>query len=279
MNELQQRMRSAIVLIIGLLCVVYGLKAAAIWITALLVGYGVFEWLCMQPAAVARMSALKAVSIALIFLGMSIVYDLSGSDIRQVYQGVMLWMPWINMILITLVLLYFKCTHSVLSRRWSSHMECVHAMILMSCFGFSLLELWRLGPTLLIWNLSLVGLTDSMAYLIGKRWGRYHCFAPISPGKTFEGTCGAVIVTMLFAIISLPVLHHGGVRFVWQAAILGGVAAWGAVVGDLWESALKRRCGVKDSGTLIPGHGGVLDRIDGLIIAVPMMAALWQIWV
>ncbi len=105
--------------------------------------------------------------------------------------------------------------------------------------------------------------TDTSAYIAGKRWGRRGFFTSISPKKTWEGAIGgevAAIVTMavLGTLAGLPPVH---------AVILGAVIGIAAALGDLAESVVKRQFGAKDSGAVIPGHGGLLDRIDSLLFA------------
>ena len=115
--------------------------------------------------------------------------------------------------------------------------------------------------------LCLIWATDTGAYYTGKTFGK-HKFAPsISPNKTWEGTLGglalACVVAAAFKETLLPDLTWLDAGIL---ALLGG--GWGQM-GDLFESAFKRSCGVKDSGTLLPGHGGVLDRFDSLIFTAP----------
>ena len=136
----------------------------------------------------------------------------------------------------------------------------------------------ELGLGVLLWLLVVVWTTDTAAYAVG-RGVRGPRLAPlISPGKTWSGLGGGVIGASLAGAITAWAL--GSERLV-HAAGLGAVFAVLAQLGDLAESALKRRAGVKDSGALIPGHGGVLDRVDGFLLTAPALALLlgseaWQ---
>lgn len=117
---------------------------------------------------------------------------------------------------------------------------------------------------------------DSGAYLIGRAWGRHSMVPKISPGKTWEGTfagliAGIAAAVALSAILGLPVSY-------WQVSILGFLIAAVAFVGDLVESMLKRSTGVKDSGRLIPGHGGILDRLDSVVFTV-VLVYYYVVWV
>ena len=109
--------------------------------------------------------------------------------------------------------------------------------------------------------------SDSFAYLVGSRWGRTSLAPQISPNKTVEGLIGGVIGTIL-----LGVVFSWGVGYsLIHSVILSSLLSVMAPIGDLFESYMKRVCGVKDSGHLLPGHGGVLDRFDSLFFVAPTM--------
>ncbi|KTC98778.1 phosphatidate cytidylyltransferase [Legionella geestiana] len=123
------------------------------------------------------------------------------------------------------------------------------------------------GRELLVYVLLLVWAADIGAYLAGKAWGRHKLLVRVSPGKTVEGLCGGLALSMLVAF-------GGALYFAPPETLLWyGVAftvALVSVIGDLFFSMLKRRCGLKDTGRFFPGHGGMLDRIDSLIAALPL---------
>ncbi len=118
-------------------------------------------------------------------------------------------------------------------------------------------------PVLLI---LFIWMNDTMAYLTGSFIGRTKFFSSISPKKTLEGTLGGILFTMVFAYIwgSYTQLFP-----VWQWIVIGLIASLIGTIGDLIESKLKRMAGIKDSGNLMPGHGGALDRFDSLLFAAP----------
>jgi phosphatidate cytidylyltransferase len=122
--------------------------------------------------------------------------------------------------------------------------------------------------------LGVAWIADTGAYFAGRRWGRRKLAPSISPGKTWEGAAGGLIGAAAYAMI-LSILFAGmqGTR---MAAFLGAAALLVAVsiVGDLFESAVKRQAGVKDSGSILPGHGGMLDRIDSATAVLPVAALL-----
>jgi phosphatidate cytidylyltransferase len=121
--------------------------------------------------------------------------------------------------------------------------------------------------------LSVIGLAvgnDIAAYAIGSLWGSRPLAPSISPRKSWEGAIGATLVTILAALLILPSLDTFGTGGEWGRAIgLAIIISVFAPLGDLAESMVKRDFGVKDMGSLIPGHGGLLDRIDSIIFAAP----------
>ena len=122
----------------------------------------------------------------------------------------------------------------------------------------------------LIWLFLVIWATDICAYLVGRSVGGPKLAPTISPGKTWSGLMGGVAGAGLVGALAATGLGAGH----WFAAAVGACLAVIGQAGDLFESSLKRRAGVKDSGHLIPGHGGLLDRIDGLVFAAPAFAGL-----
>ncbi|MGD0627838.1 MAG: phosphatidate cytidylyltransferase [Terracidiphilus sp.] len=163
------------------------------------------------------------------------------------------------------------------------------AAISVFCFfytGLTLLALPALreqanGPSLVTFLLCVVWAGDTVALYVGRALGRHKLAPRLSPNKTWEGSIGSVAGSLLAAGGLLGLEHLLAVRFdsaklsypedVWYWLMLAVIVNIAAQVGDLAESALKRAVGVKDSGTLLPGHGGVLDRIDALLIAAPVL--------
>jgi len=135
------------------------------------------------------------------------------------------------------------------------------------------------GRNLVFFVLFVTWVSDTTAFFIGRRFGQHKLVPSISPGKTWEGAiggiCGAIAVSTLFFAptpFQLPLVY-------WQAILLSALASILGQVGDLVESLLKRNMGVKDSGWLMPGHGGILDRIDSLVFAgtVVYYYAIWAV--
>lgn len=127
------------------------------------------------------------------------------------------------------------------------------------------------GPYLLLFTLVVIWVSDSVAYFVGRSIGK-RPFAPLlSPKKTWEGAMGGFLGSFLVVFVFVRWLDQP----IWKLLGLAAVANVAGQVGDLLESAYKRSAGIKDSGTLLPGHGGVLDRIDALILAIPVV---WYYW-
>ncbi|HUP88664.1 MAG TPA: phosphatidate cytidylyltransferase [Longimicrobiales bacterium] len=136
----------------------------------------------------------------------------------------------------------------------------------------------RDGLLLVFYPLAVTWINDTFAYFGGRTFGKHKMIPHVSPGKTWEGTfsgmVGAVLTSMLYSRIVFENTLDMPIP-IYAAGIAGVVLSIAAVVGDLAESLLKREAGVKDSGTLLPGHGGVLDRFDALFFTIPV--AFWFI--
>lgn len=131
------------------------------------------------------------------------------------------------------------------------------------------------GRWVLLYGLILVWVGDTAAYFGGRALGRHKLAPTLSPGKTSEGTAVSVLVTVAFGFWLFRVWFGPASAPAFHFVLLPFVINVTAQLGDLAESALKRGAGVKDSSNLIPGHGGVLDRVDALLFALP---ALWYYW-
>ncbi len=124
----------------------------------------------------------------------------------------------------------------------------------------------QMNPWSLLVMISTIWLADSAAYFAGKQFGRHKLAPEISPGKTWEGVWGALVAVGAYAVV---LWMTGMVNTVWIVPGLWIITIAG-IYGDLFESFYKRRANLKDSGQLLPGHGGLLDRIDGVMPAVPI---------
>lgn len=136
---------------------------------------------------------------------------------------------------------------------------------------FILLRAIPQGEFFLVWGLTSVAFSDIGAYFCGKYFGKHPYFQHLSPNKTLEGSIGGIICSVTVAFL-LSLAFGQWLPIPWYHTLILslGMACLGQV-GDLIESMLKRNCGVKDSGTFIPGHGGILDRVDAYLLLAPFM--------
>ena len=133
------------------------------------------------------------------------------------------------------------------------------------------------GASLIFYVLGIVWAADIGAFFVGVKFGRHKLRPNVSPGKSLEGLIGGIAAS--FAIIAFAALHYQvEPSRIWLHLIIGGVTVAVSALGDLNESMLKRCAGIKDSGKILPGHGGVLDRIDSLTAAFPVFAFCYVTW-
>jgi phosphatidate cytidylyltransferase len=132
------------------------------------------------------------------------------------------------------------------------------------------------GNTLLMYLLLLIWTADSGAYFAGRAFGKHKLAPVVSPGKSIEGVLGGLIACFIFSYFASEYIGYSS-SVVFLAISL--TVAFVSVYGDLFESLMKRKAGVKDSGSILPGHGGVLDRLDSLIAASPFFVACLYLFV
>jgi phosphatidate cytidylyltransferase len=168
----------------------------------------------------------------------------------------------------------------ILAPAWLFGRRSIRHPVLLGVVGWiALVPMWlglvRLQetPWILLLVLSIVWIADTAAYAAGKRWGRHKLAPVVSPGKSWEGVAGAALAVGVYyaALWFAAPADWDEWRGAFGAIIFTAVFVL-SIVGDLFESLMKRQAGVKDSGQLLPGHGGLLDRIDGLTSTVPVAA-------
>ncbi len=221
---------------------------------------------------------------------------LQGRLMRLVYcsaVAVVLWLAWLaGPLRIIIPLLVAACAWWMFALYWISHPQFCRSGAA-GCKGLKLLAgllvcvpPWAAlvvlhlhgedGPLLTLMLLVMVWLADSGAYFAGRQWGRHKLAPLVSPGKTREGVYGGLAASLLFAGGAGWYLSHS---VSWTATFLAValLAMLFSVVGDLLESLMKRQTDIKDSGSIIPGHGGIFDRVDSLVAAAPVFLSgfLW----
>ena len=176
-------------------------------------------------------------------------------------------------VLISLIWLLFQLPREQAFNNWAWIIAGVFYVGWMTSYWVSLRI--EFGRELVLLGLLVIVANDTAAFLVGKTWGRHRMAQNVSPSKTWEGAVGgffaAIAVSLLMGIIYSLVLDYSLPLGYLQLVLMGCVLSVFAQLGDLVESLLKRNSGVKDSGNLLPGHGGILDRIDSLIFAAPVL--------
>lgn len=156
------------------------------------------------------------------------------------------------------------------SQVYWGHASCVGStcLLLIPLFILSLVHLYYFpnGKALLVYLLFLIWASDIGAYLSGKMFGKHKLIPKVSPGKSWEGVLGGVLLALLISRIGMIYFVPVSTSYWFLLALITVIIS---IFGDLFISILKRRCHLKDTGTIIPGHGGVLDRLDSLIAALP----------
>jgi phosphatidate cytidylyltransferase len=173
---------------------------------------------------------------------------------------------------------YYMFTHSRPSRIWTADMSKALLGAIYIALPMCLLLLINLNPEGKAWIFFLLAIifsNDTGAYYFGKLWGKHSLYKEISPNKTWEGAVGGLIMSLLIGLIFLRVWPFQ--RLSLEIICLIILLSVSAQIGDLSESMIKRNHGVDDSGFLLPGHGGFLDRIDGLLFSIPILY-IYTLW-
>ncbi|MBL7004699.1 MAG: phosphatidate cytidylyltransferase [Gammaproteobacteria bacterium] len=160
-------------------------------------------------------------------------------------------------------LVWHKAFHGVLGIGFL--IVCIHSLLFIH-------QHFSQGGWFMLYLMSIVWVADIGAYFSGKRFGKHKLAPAISPGKSIEGVIGGLLLNVIWAWLVFTQFSHWGMSLP-EFMIVSLLAALISVPGDLYESILKRQAGMKDSGTILPGHGGILDRIDSVIAAAPVFVA------
>ncbi len=155
----------------------------------------------------------------------------------------------------------------ITNERWLPE---IGVLLIIGC-TLAIFFLWQASPWWLMYLFGLVWVADSGAYFTGKFLGKRKLIPDVSPNKTIEGLLGGLALTL---VLIAAVAHHQHLTSLHLVGfvLLSVLTVFASVLGDLFESLLKRKANIKDSGTLLPGHGGVLDRIDSMLAAAPIFA-------
>lgn len=263
---LMTRIKTAAVLLVLVGLVLFVLPAWS-WVifASLIAGLGFWEWLRMTPTP--YLSALPQMLVAAA-LGFALA--------ALVLLAPMDWMAWVTGIAVLLAAVFWLLVVPLwLVRRWTLRQPLLHfvlGMILVVPAWCALVSLKPLPPQpwLLLATMAVPWIADIGAYFSGKQFGKRKLAPAISPGKTWEGVAGATVCILIYAFVLVQV---GGIFTLLSVPVLLLLLVL-SVMGDLFESLIKRQAGIKDSSNLLPGHGGVLDRIDSQLSVLPMALLL-----
>jgi len=187
----------------------------------------------------------------------------------MVLVGVISWLVIAGDLTLRPVLKASKSTEGNIDIRWSMLALASFLIVTAVCCLFWLRQAH--GPAIVIFTIALVAAADTGAYFSGKKFGKRKLAVDISSGKTVEGAIGGLVCALVLALIASVYLKSDLISG-WSVFVMSAFAAVFSIVGDLFISRAKRTRDVKDSGSLLPGHGGVLDRFDGLLAAIPFIA-------
>ena len=251
---------------------VWSATAFAIVVTAVL-GFALVEWLQLTGAG-----RSTSIIVALIVCALLLGLVFASSKTREMFVlplGALAATIWVGIAALLV-------RPNAMSLRLPPMIAMALAIVLVVAAWFALLQFLSQGVLMLLSVLLIVWIADTAAYFAGRAFGRKKLAPHISPGKTWAGVVGAVVAVLLLALATCqfaPAARlysndlFAAVGLVWALMLLAGLVGL-SVVGDLFESLLKRQAGVKDSGQLLPGHGGILDRVDAMVPVLPSAAVI-----
>ncbi len=261
---LKQRIITAIILALVVIGTIFGLDSFYVSVLlAVMLFFSMSEMINMTISKIAAVQWIMGLLMVAAFFIM-----LPSMQIHFIFYhsflGLLLWLS------ILLFMLHYRY-----SGEWSFNSKLAVSLFSTLLFWICINGLYFIhahfeqGAWILMYMLTLVWVADIGAYFSGKKFGRHKLAPGISPGKTWEGVIGGVILNGLWITLVFFLSEGWGIAYL-PFLVLGLVTSALSVVGDLYESILKREAGLKDSGNTLPGHGGVLDRIDSVIAATPV---------
>ncbi|MGE6572083.1 phosphatidate cytidylyltransferase [Psychrobacter namhaensis] len=259
-----QRIKTAIVLVIIVGIAMFASQTPILFAPLLAIGViiAAYEWTKLMPKW--RQPMLYVLLVLVITL-VSLVFKVTW----------LFW--WVASLAIWLMALSWVKVFPTHTNWYGKKLALMGAVILTAAIT-AMFYLWQLSAWWLLYVFLLVWSADSGAYFVGRKLGRRKMAPNVSPNKSVEGLAGGLVTGLLVVIgISVFNLQLTSVSLIAFVA-LSALTILASVLGDLFESMLKRRADIKDSGSILPGHGGVLDRIDSLLAATPIFAlGFWAI--
>jgi len=263
---LKQRIMTAGVLIPLIVLAVLNTSTATIqWILGLFVLLAAWEWFDVigLKTGIPKLLAFIALAVSSVF--MRLYVDITST----VVLAALLWLLFAAMVIVFAHKTIPSTVAKLFTHQWLATITAVVTLAVFFQTTILLHQIPDIGPRLMLFVMVAVWLADTGGYFAGKRWGKHRLASMISPNKTWQGVAGAMLFVLIGALLSYLALLNGPISLL-QWLVLIVIAAAFSVIGDLIESVFKRSHDVKDSGNLLPGHGGVLDRIDSLLAAIPV---------
>ena len=251
---LRQRVITAIILAALVIGAIFWLPSRiTVWVITLLVLAGAWEWSAFPgfKHVAARLAYVAAIAGCMAFVW---TQGIDSERADQLLPAALIW--WI-------VAFFWVISIPGYVNRASAALAGV--LVLVPAW-LALVRLHQIAPMWLLFLLLLVVAADVGAYFAGRRFGRHKLAPKVSPGKTWEGVGGGIIASGIMAALGTIIFAVNSAAFFVVCALV----VLASIIGDLTESLFKRHAGLKDSGTLLPGHGGVLDRVDSVTAAAPI---------
>ncbi|WP_139851843.1 phosphatidate cytidylyltransferase [Acinetobacter pullicarnis] len=259
-----ERIITALVLVAVVLSCMFATTSQYPMLVLMIVAAGAagYEWFKLMPSESSVANKLKAAGFGVLTAALSAL---------ALYFGDLAILLWIASILLWIMSVYWVKSYPEYDGWYNPSLKIV-GLVLISAAVTAIFQVWGNSPWWLMYLFLLVWGADSGAYFVGRKLGKRKLAPHVSPNKSIEGLIGGlitviiVIVVVQYYFLNLSLAHH--LLFL----LFSIVTVFSSVLGDLFESMIKRRAGIKDSGRILPGHGGVLDRIDSLLAAAPIFA-------
>ena len=259
-----ERIITALVLVAVVLSCMFATQSHYPMFMLMILAAGVagYEWSKLMPQASAIVSKPKAWvyggCVALVS-----TLALFFNDIALLF--------WVASILTWLVSIYWIKNFPDADNWYNVSLHLI-GFVLISAAVTAIYAVWHSSPWWLMYLFLLVWGADSGAYFVGRKFGKKKLAPKVSPNKSVEGLYGGIATTVIIMlVVQYSYLNLTALQLI-LFLILSVITVFASVLGDLFESMIKRRAGIKDSGRVLPGHGGVLDRIDSLLAAAPIFA-------
>lgn len=260
-----ERIITALVLVAVVLSCMFATTSEYPMYVLMIIASGIagYEWSKLMPHQNTDVSKSKAMLFGLFTALFSSL---------ALYLGDLALLLWAASILTWLFSIHWVKSYPEYDGWYNASLNII-GVVLISAAVTAIFDVWKSSPWWLMYLFLLVWGADSGAYFVGRKMGKRKLAAKVSPNKSIEGLLGGivtvtvVIIAVQFSFLKVSLLQH--ILFF----TLSIITVFSSVLGDLFESMIKRRAGIKDSGRILPGHGGVLDRIDSLLAAAPVFAA------